>query len=200
MPPAAAKTVQVDEAEWNATRAVLSVVDKMTKNPKANQLILQARKAVEPNFVSDTEIAAAPYVEELTGLKKGFDELRGELTKEREDRAASERKRELGSMWEGGRKAAIARKYTKEGLEKLEQFMEKEGIIKHELAMPAFEEMYPAPPPAPTGISGAFDVFEPVSDDADDIKRLMESKGDDPHATNSLINKALADSRGVNRI
>lgn len=194
------KKIEVDEAEYAANLGVVQAVDGMLKHPEARSLVLKARKIADPKAVIPEVDAAAPVMAALAEQQKKFDELQASIQKDKDERAAEAAKAKLNEGWAAGRAYARECGYMDEGLKKLEEFMQTEGLISHRIAIPAFEALHPAPPPPVTpGIGGTFEFFSPEEGDKDDMKRLLESRGEDAQAVNSLINKALAESRGQSR-
>lgn len=188
---------EIDETELLANRQVVEAMQKMLANPKSRELVLKAQKVVNPD-------AVIPEIDARAPLESALDEIRKELAKDREDRAkerdeavAAKKREEFTAGWERQKQALRTQGYTDEGLKKIEEHAEKEGIPSLRAAAADWEKLNPSPPPAqPTG-GIPFDIFNPPENDAAELKALMDSRGDDPMALNKLIGKSLAEARGT---
>lgn len=187
--------IEVDEEEFNRTQRVMSSLRKIADNP-ATRLKLQAlHKEVEPNAPTPELDQAKILQEPLTKLQADFDAYKKERADADAEREKTAKIAELTGRWEQGRAALKRAGYTDEGLKALEEFMEKRGIIDHEVGAAAHEKMYPQPAPVtPSGI-GAWNFLE-VADDVDaDIKKLIETKGSSEQLADRMAHKALNEVR-----
>ena len=85
----------------------------------------------------------------------------------------------MRGKWNEGKAFARKKGFTDESLEKLEKFMEDEGILTHQAAIPYFQELNP--PPVPASNSGSrWDFFGPEQYNGGvDMKLLYEGKDDE---------------------
>lgn len=196
-----AQTFEVDETQYAALaklpeyKAVFDSVTAMMANPKARRKILEARKEFDPNAVIPELDAAAPVNEAVTKLTDEMAGLRKELAEEKTARSEAERIAKLNTQWEKGRAKLRDAGWEDEGINKIEELMEKEGIANHEAGAAYFEKLNP--PPAPVSPTNArVTIFDaPSSDEA--MKMLHE--GNEEGFLNQTINKTLADIRSGKR-
>jgi hypothetical protein len=192
--------VEIDEAQLRQSQAVIETVNRMMADPKSRRMVLEARKIVEPNVSIPELDAAAPIHNELAALRKQQEDF----IKAQEERAAKEaddkRQDKLRADWAANRRRFEAEGYDSEGVKKIEEFMEKNGIVDGDIALAAWERKNPRPNPAPShsGNSHMFRDFHPEAkkDGMDEsIKRLMASRGEDSGALDALISSAVSDVR-----
>lgn len=188
--------IEVDEEEYQRTQRVMASLRKIADNPKTRLQLQALHKEVEPNAPTPELDQAKVLQEPLDKLKKEFDEYRTKQAEEAADREKKDKLAELTGKWESGRSALKREGYTDEGLKKLEEFMEQNGLVDHALADKAYSAMHPPQAPAtPSGV-GAWNFLE-VPDDSDaDIKKLIETKGQSEALADRMAHKALNEIRG----
>lgn len=184
--------VEIDETELANLRRVASIAEVIGRNPTARAKLQEAVAIAAPD-------QAGPETRLRSEFSEGLDAIRQELKADREARqkreedAAAERARhDLENRWLTGRKAARDAGYTDEGLEKLEAFMEKNGVADHSIAIPAFERLNPPPEPVMTG-GQRWNFFDIPKEDVS-LKPLFE--GNEDGFLGPAINAALRDVRG----
>ncbi len=184
---------EIDETELANLRRVAAVADKISKHPEARGLLQKAISVAVPD-------EAGPEIR----MRAELDEFKTSLLTElKTDREAREKKdaeettaRQQGDnqkRWNSGREYARNSGYLDDGLTKLEEYMEREGIFNHKHAIAAFERENPPAPPPITGGSG-FNWFQ-QADQANDtaLKALYEGRDED--FLGSMIPQAIAESR-----
>jgi hypothetical protein len=169
--------VEVDETELSAYKQVYTAVRQGLANPKTRAKLLEVQAELTPQS-THPEITLRSALDEFKG------EIMGEFTKLREETAAEKTARDeresrarLEERWNTGRTAAKQQGYTAEGLEKLEKFMEEEGIANHVHAIPAFEKVNPPPQPVTTG-GQRWDFFGAKETRPPDMTALMDGNED----------------------
>lgn len=189
--------VEIDETELANLRRLQGIADTISKNPKARALLQQAVETASPDQVGPETMLRREFTE-------GIETIRAELAKDREERAKQEEERQkqegmqrLEQQWATGRSHARDEGYTEEGLQKLEAWMETNGVANHKVAIPAFERENPPPPPMADGNSGRWDFFSPQDREQPDIKALME--GNEDQFLGTAIRSTLADIRNTRR-
>jgi hypothetical protein len=75
--------------------------------------------------------------------------------------------------------------------------MDAKGILDPEDAALIFERDNPPPPPAMPGGSGPWNFMEPSPESGDDIKKLIESKGENGLLLDKMVREGLAEVRGT---
>lgn len=195
------KTIEVDETQFLAQSDLAKTVSAMLKNKDSRALVLKAQKIVNPSAVIPEIDAAAPVQAELEAARKEFSEGLAAIKKEREDEVAERRRSALVSKFEEGRKSLRSEGYNDDGIAEVEKLMEAKGIIDHEDGKTLFEKLHPPQEPARATGFGSWNFLDEAKGDKADtnMKRLLESKGEDEGALNSMINTALTEARGANQ-
>jgi hypothetical protein len=201
-----AKTVEVDEAEYNQMVALRGVASRMVAKPESRRLLEQAQKLVDPNAATPLLDAEAAQLAPVTALEKKFNDEVAALKKERED----EKREQTLAAIAGKQEAAFARlksqgHYTDEGVEAVRKLMETKGLIDVDDAVAIFERANPPQMPAtPSGITGDkwnfTDTSAPGTDKA--IADLIANKGDGSVAdaiVGRMANETLMELRGARR-
>jgi len=201
-----AKTVEVDEAEYNQMVALRGVASRMVAKPESRRLLEQAQKLVDPNAATPLLDAEAAQLAPVTALEKKFNDEVAALKKERED----EKREQTLAAIAGKQEAAFARlksqgHYTDEGVEAVRKLMETKGLIDVDDAVAIFERANPPQTPAtPSGITGDkwnfTDTSAPGTDKA--IADLIANKGDGSVAdaiVGRMANETLMELRGARR-
>jgi len=201
-----AKTVEVDEAEYNQMVALRGVASRMVAKPESRRLLEQAQKLVDPNAATPLLDAEAAQLAPVTALEKKFNDEVAALKKERED----EKREQTLAAIAGKQEAAFARlksqgHYTDEGVEAVRKLMETKGLIDVDDAVAIFERANPPQMPATlSGITGDkwnfTDTSAPGTDKA--IADLIANKGDGSVAdaiVGRMANETLMELRGARR-
>jgi hypothetical protein len=188
--------IEVDEADFNAAAGVTAVVNRMMQNPAARKLILQARKTVDPNVNIPEIDAAAP-------INASVDDVRGELSKLRQELAERDRKAEeertianFNQKWEGQASQLRAAGWRQAGIDAVKTFAEENGIVDLSIAADAWQARNPTPPTTLNG--GNIGLFgSGRSGDTEDtyIADLMKSGGDNDARLDQEIRATLNDLR-----
>lgn len=186
--------IEIDEAEWNKIQGTMGVLKSIAANPKAAKLVEQAHKMVDPNAPTPKLEADAPLTEALENVNKTLAELR----KEREDEKASRETQQKLDALRAQQDASWAklRGLTDEGRKKVQEIMDNKGILLPEDAYLIFERDNPPPPPVMPGGTGPWNFMEPTAEDGQDIKKLIESKGENAPLLDKMIREGLAEVRG----
>lgn len=185
--------VEVDETELATYKQVFTAVRQGLANPKTRSKLLEVQAELTPEATAP-EITLKSALDTFKGEILGeFQKLREETAKEKNDRDERESRAALQARWTQGRLAARDQGYTAEGLEKLEKFMEEEGIANHIHAIPAFEKINPPPAPVTTG-GQRWDFFGAKETRPPDLNALLA--GDDDVFLAHAIPEALNSVRG----
>lgn len=186
---------EIDETQLAQYQRMAALIDKASKNDKARALLQDAMAEVAPEEVGPEVRMRREMQSELSGIKSAMTEFLEAQKKRDEDAAAESAKAKLQRQWDEGRGWARNAGYTDEGLEKLEKFMEDEGIASHRYAAAAFDK---ANPPAAAPITGQhnFGWKDQPADSANAaaVKALWE--GDENTFLDTMIPQALAEVRG----
>lgn len=192
--------VEVDETELLRLRRLGETVTQMTKSPTAKRKLLEALKDVRPDDPSVKEL------ERPDPIESGFEELRksnAELRKQIEDdKADRERSTKLDGIKrqqdEGFAKLRQAR-WTDDGIAKVKAVMEEQGILNVDIAAKWIESQMPPPAdPVMPGGHGAWNFADALAGETDvDLKRLIESKGENEGLLRKMAGEAISEVRGV---
>lgn len=187
--------IEIEESELANLKRVNDVAALIGKNPKARALLQEAVAMAAPEEAGPEHRIRSEFSEAIGAIREDLKKDREEREREREERATEAAKRDLEKRWTEGRSKARDEGYTGEGLDKLEDFMEKNNIADHKLAIPAFERANPPPEPVVTGGSrwNFFDVQEGVESDAA-LKDLLN--GNDESFLARTVPAALKEVRG----
>ena len=202
-----AKTVEVDEAEYNQMVALRSVASKMVAKPESRKLLEQAQKLVDPNAPTPLLDAEAAQLAPVQAMEKKLSDQIAALQKERDD---EKREATLAAINSKQERAFLRLKnrerYTDEGIEAVRKLMETKGLIDVDDAVAIFERANPPQTPATPGggLTGDrwnfADVTAPGTDKS--IADLIASKGDGMTAdaiVGRMANDTLAELRGSRR-
>ena len=188
MPP-----VEIDESVLAAQQRVVGFVNQALTNPKTRTRVLEIQQELDPNFTAP-ELETKTYVDGAIGeLKTMLGTFIDETKKTAEEQKAAAERAALEQKWATGRVAAQNRGYDTAGMEKLEEYMQKNGLIDHSIAMAAFERENPLPPPIATG-DNRWGFFDAQTTESPDLKDLFEGRED--AFLNKQIAATLAEVRG----
>jgi hypothetical protein len=185
--------VEIDEGELAAKNRVIGFVQKALADPKQRLRVLEIQKGLDPSFTAP-ELEQRAYVDERLGSIEKLirDDQEARRTAE-ETRDAARAKAELEQNWLRTRQSVRAAGYTEEGIGELESFMEKNGIVDHGIALPAFEKLHPPPAPIASG-DNRWGFFDAKTTEAPDLKPLFEGRDED--FTRAQIASTLSELRG----
>lgn len=191
--------VEIDEIEYTQNKQLRDTVAKLMAHPKAAVLVEEARKLVEPE-------APTPRLDQHKLIHEPVEAVRGEIAALRkelaEEKAKTEHEAKLTALQrkiESGNASLLKEGWTSDGLKKLDEFREKEGIIDPVLAAAAYERLHGAQttPAQPTnGGFGAWNFASPPKEGEDFVKKLLESKGENDMVVEAEAKKIISDFRG----
>jgi hypothetical protein len=190
---------EVDEVELLRLRRLGETVGQMTKSPTAKRKLLEALKDVRPDDPSVKELERPDPVEQrFEELAKSNAELRKQIE---DDKAEREKNTKLDSIRrqqdEGFARLRQAR-WTDDGIAKVKAVMEEQGILNVEIAAKWIESQMPPPAdPVMPGGHGGWNFADAFATETDaDLKKLIESKGDNEGLLRKMAGEAIAEVRG----
>lgn len=151
--------VEIDENELAGYKALTARVQAWMGNPEARRKVLEATKLIDPNAVIPELDAAKPINDAMGKLSEDLAAFRKEVSEERTKREEHNKLLELNSKWESGRVKLRGEGYTEDGIKKIEELMEKEGIANHEAGAAYFDRINPPEQPIMPTDSG-FDMLK----------------------------------------
>jgi hypothetical protein len=198
------KAIELDEGEYNQLVALRGIAQKIVSNKKANALLEQAHKLVDPNVPTPTLDAERDHNEPLTALQKKYDDEIAAIRKERDDEKRDATLASIAQKQADGIARLKRERWTDEGVAAVQKLMETKGLLDVDDAVAIFERNNPPAIPATPGggISGAWN-FTDIQGEADkSIKDLIDSKGQNDQIADRMAGQALNEFRqsmGVRR-
>lgn len=188
--------IEVDEGEFQRSNNALKMFNEMWSNKESQEYLLRARKVLHPDDPAVKNIDKPdPRDEQIKTLRDEF----AADKKAREDADAERTKNEqisrLKNSWDSEIAELRRNGWQEEGIKQLEKIRDEKGLLNARDCATLFERDHP--PPAPIAASGnSWNYADPAVADADEnIKKLMESKGDSEAVTNKMINETLHEFR-----
>lgn len=151
-------TVEIEESELAQYKGIAQTLQTWMNNPKARQKILEARKEIDPNAVIPEIDAAKPINEAMSKLDEKLTAFEKRLDEDKTAREDAKKLAELNTRWESGRQTLRSKGYTEEGIKKVEELMEKEGIANHDAGAAYYDRLNPPEEPIAPSNSG-FDLL-----------------------------------------
>ncbi len=188
--------IEVDESEFAALKRVRDTVAKIANAPEAKKLMQKAHKLVDPNAVTPDLDADEAETKTKTEWQTKFQELEAKIATDKAEREKNDSLAALNSKFEAGRAALRDQRYTAEGIEAVEKFMNERGIPDHLVAAAYLEKQNPPQEVMNPRAFGSFNFVEPPKDDDTFLKALLDSKGDDDSAVLKAAVEAVGDLRG----
>ena len=192
-------TAEIDEVELLRLRRQDQTVHALMANPKAKRKVLEAYREHDPNAripELDAEAAAAAPVNELS---KTVADLRKEIADDKAEREKKIRLDALNGTVEGGLAKLRRAGWTDEGLTEVRKLMDEKGILDPEIAAAYYEKQHPPQTPAmPSGVGG-WNFVENVQDSEADLKKLLDSKGNNEALADRMAREALTEMRSQAR-
>lgn len=196
------KTIEVDEATYLQQKGVIDVLSRVAQNPKAKLLVQQAHKLVDPNAATPDLDRENSENERVSALQKQIDDFKAAQEKEKREAAEQRRLEDLQLRIDSGlSKLRTEHRLTDEGVKKIRDIMESEGIVNPDTAFAVFEKRHPPPLPENPRGNGAwnFMTFDETDQGAEYAKKLLESKASNDLVLDREVHAALNDVRGASR-
>lgn len=191
--------IEIEEADLLANQGVVNTVKAMLGNPEARKLVLKAQKIVKPDAVIPEIDAAVPFQTELEKMREESRALTKRLDDEKAEREARGKIDEFTTAWENQKSGLRREGYLTETIDEIEKLAKERGIPDLEAAAALHTKLHPpAEPASPSGF-GSFNFFEPSEKEGEDMKKLLETRGESEGVLNTMIQKGLADVRGTRR-
>lgn len=191
--------VDIDEAELLRLRRTGEVVSAMYKSPSAKRKLLEALKDVRPDDPAVKELETPDPVQDR------FAKLEAELAAERKARADSDAERERSSKLDAiqreqnlGFDQLRRERWTDDGIAKVKSVMEEKGILDVAIAAKWVESQMPPPADiAMPGGTGGWNFADALAGESDvDLKKLIDSKGENEGLLRKMAGEAIAEVRG----
>ena len=193
--------VEVDEAELLQHRTLSRVAGAIMANPQAKKLLQKAHKLVDPQ-ARTPELDIDEVVESKVGdIAKELRELKAQREAEKAENEQRQTITALTTAIETGIEKLRHSGWTDEGIKGVRELMNEKGILDVEDAAVLFEKKHPPPVPNTPSGSGSWGFldFDEKADGAEDLKRLIETRGESEPLLRKMTNEALAQVRGGRR-
>lgn len=191
-----AKLLEVDEDTWNQRQQLHAVASRIYADPKARLLLEEAQKLVIPNAPTPGIDANKAFNEPIEATKAELAALRKEMADEREARKIEESAAKTRKMQDDGFAQLRAQRYTSDGIAAVEKIMTEKGILDPLDAAVLFERHNPPQAVATPGGTGGWNFMDAVNDSDVDLKKLIETKGENAPLLDKMINETLNEMRG----
>lgn len=193
------KIVEIDEDELGRLRKLHQTVGAIVAHPEGKKLIQRAHKAADPTVVIPELEAETAINGSVSEVKQQLADMRKQLA---DDKAEHENKTKLDAI-NGQISTGLAKLrregWTEEGIKGVEKIMNDKGIIDPDVAAAYFEKQHPPQTPATPAGGPAWNFVDVPTEGADDIKKLIESRGENEAVLRKMTQEALTDFRGPSR-
>jgi hypothetical protein len=190
---------EIDEETIRASVQTRNYIANLLKDPRKKK-ILESLHDDNVQKWKEAVSAPDPLEEKVSPLLSKVEALEKRIA---DDAAARENERKLSALTSsieaGLDRLRREQGLTDEGVAGVRKIMEDEGITKPEIAWAHFQQLHPPQQPITPSGSGAWNFMEPPADDQADLKRLIETKGENVPLVDKMVRDTLADLRGQAR-
>lgn len=191
--------VEIDEIEYQNLKRLQGVASKIIANPKAKALLEQAHKTVDPQALTPTLDQEKATAEPVQAALKRVEELEAQIKKDKDERDNAEKLARLNSSVEAGFAKLRADGWQEDGIKKVDELMKEKGILDPVIAAAYIEKSMPKPDPVTPSGTGSWNFIEGVQDGEADLKKLIDSKGNNEPLADKMARDALSEIRGQSR-
>jgi len=192
--------VEIDETELQQSTSARRFLETLMRNPKARRKVLEAQKEVKPDDPMLKELEQPDPVEELrASYSKELSELKKELAEKEAKREQDEKLSSLKRIEDDGIAKLKSEGWTEDGIKSVKEIMDKKGIMDPLDAAAIYEKAHPPATPVMPNQYGGWNFAEMPKDDNDDLKKLIESRGESNQLIDKIAGDALRDVRGQSR-
>jgi hypothetical protein len=191
--------VEIDESELLRLRRLGDTVGAMTRSPSAKRKLLEALKDVRPDDPSVKELEKPDPIESgFEELRKANSDLRKQIEDDKSERERNTKLDAIKHQQDADFDALRRDKWTPDGIAKVKEVMEREGILNVRIAADHIEkQMPPASDPIMPGGHGGWNFADALAGETDaDLKRLIESKGENEGLLRKMAGEAINEVRG----
>ena len=191
-----AKLIEIDEDTWAQRQALYNVASKIYADPKAKLLLEEAQKMVIPTAPTPGIDQHRAMNEPLEATRAELAAMRKEMADEKAARAIEDSASKTRRMQDDGFAHLRSQRYTSEGIAAVEKIMTEKGILDPLDAAVLFERHNPPQSVATPGGTGGWNFMDSINDTDADLKRLIETKGENVPLLDKMINETLNEMRG----
>lgn len=194
------KIVEVDEAELLRLRRTENTLKQVIAIPAAKKQLGLALRHVAP----DDPIAKAaeqvdPNEARFDELAKKNAELEQQLKDDKAEREKTARLDGIKSEQERGFQALRDDRWTEDGIAKVKKVMEDKGILDVAIAANWIKSQMPPQNPLDPSAGGNWNFMSVPKEGDDDLKALIESKGENTPLVHKMAMDAISEVRGSRR-
>jgi len=191
--------VEIDEEEVRRMTALQGTVQTLWANPEARKLIQRAQKLVDPKAKTPDLDQEAAVLEPVNKLAEEFKNFVAETKAEKAEREKNEKLESLRRVRDDGFRRLREQKYTDAGITAIEKLMDEKGILDPLDAAAIFDKANPPQTPVTPGGSGSWNFTELPQEGADQLKKLIDTKGQNDLVSEKMAWDAINDLRGASR-
>lgn len=190
------KRVEIDEAEFVRLSKLNNFAHNMLQNPDAAKLLEKAAKIVDPNIKTPRLDQDAAISTPMQKLHDEMAAMRKQMDDERAAAAQNQTLSALRSQREDGIRALRQKGWMSDAIAAVEKLMDEKGILDVEIAADHYAARHPPANVSMPGSAGGWGFMESLQDDSDaDLKKLIETKGEQDAVVNHIAHKALNEFR-----
>lgn len=190
------KKYEISETEFLQNQQLRGTIAKLLSNPQAKLLVQKAQKVIDPNVATPELDAETAREALLKPLQDQIVALKSDVEKEREERANRAKLDSIQAMQDAGWTALKKEKWTQAGIDGIKKVMEEKGILDPRDAAAVWLRDNPPPVPLNNSGSGAWNFMDLPSDgNEEDLKKLIDSKGENMPLVDKMVRDALIDVR-----
>jgi hypothetical protein len=193
------KMVEIDEEQFLRDQKLRETVAKIMANGDAALKVEEALKMVDPTAKTPRLDQAKVVKEPVDAVRKEIDDLKAAMAKSDADRTAAEARAKLHEGVQTGLARLRQAGWTDDGIKGVEKIMEEKGILDPDVAAAYFEKQHPPQTPVKPGGAGAWNFMDMPAEGDDDLKKLVESKGQHDGLVQKMAIDALNEVRGSGR-
>jgi hypothetical protein len=192
--------VEIDEAEFLRLSKLNNFVHAGLQNPEAARLIERASKLIDPNIKTPRLDQDAAIQTPMQKMQEDMAALRKKIDDDAAAATQNQTLAALGKQREEGFRALRRSGWTEDGIKAVETLMDEKGILDPEIAAAYHEKHHPPANVSMPGATGSWNFMEQVADDTDaDLKKLIETKGEDSMVVDHIARKSLQEIRSQAR-
>jgi hypothetical protein len=192
--------VEVDEVELQRSRKAREFIETIWNNPRAKRKLLEAQKEVKPDDPLVKELENEdPVQAQLSALNKRFEDAEKARADAEAEREQATKIAQFRSVKDAGISELKRAGWTDKGIEGVEKLMEEKGILDPLDAAAIWEKHNPPPTPVTPNAYGGWNFMESSDGMSEDLKKLIETRGESNPLIDKMARDALADIRGPQR-
>ncbi|MFA5897710.1 MAG: hypothetical protein WC829_01225 [Hyphomicrobium sp.] len=190
---------EIDEVELMRLRKQDQTVHALMGNPKAKKKIFEAYREANPNArIPELEMEEAAR-EPVMKLEQTVADLQKQIADDRAEREKQAKLSALTGNINSGKAKLRKDGWTDEGIGAVEKIMEERGILDIEVAAAFYEKQNPPQVPATPRGMGGWNFIEQVNDSEADLKKLLDTRGNNEVLADKMAREALNEFRGATR-